>query len=128
RRHPARSIRTQHDGPCLEHHLCPDRPYCRGHRRAAQLPAVPHHPPLPEHRFRSTGRTAAGGCDMAMIVDLAVQGLQMALMLLLAPLLTGIVRKFKARLMRRQGPPVLQPYRDLLRLMRKDVVLADNAS
>ena len=30
--------------------------------------------------------------------------------------------------MRRQGPPLLQPYRDLIRLMRKDVVLADNAS
>jgi len=34
----------------------------------------------------------------------------------------------KARLLSRKGPPLLQPYRDLLRLMRKDVVLADNAS
>ncbi|TGV04954.1 formate hydrogenlyase, partial [Mesorhizobium sp. M8A.F.Ca.ET.173.01.1.1] len=33
-----------------------------------------------------------------------------------------------ARLQRRQGPPLIQPYRDLLRLMRKEVVLADNAS
>jgi len=32
------------------------------------------------------------------------------------------VRKVKARLLRRQGAPVLQPYRDLLRLMRKEVV------
>ena len=31
-------------------------------------------------------------------------------------------------LLRRQGPPVLQPYRDLLRLVRKEVVLAVNAS
>jgi len=38
------------------------------------------------------------------------------------------VRKVKARLLRRRGPPLLQPYRDLIRLMRKDVVLADNAS
>ena len=30
--------------------------------------------------------------------------------------------------MRRQGPPLLQPYRDLIRLMRKEVVLAENAS
>jgi formate hydrogenlyase subunit 4 len=30
--------------------------------------------------------------------------------------------------LRRQGPPLLQPYRDLTRLMRKDVVLAENAS
>jgi len=63
-----------------------------------------------------------------MILDLAVQGAQMALVLVLAPLLTGFVRKVKARLLRRRGPPLLQPYRDLLRLMRKDVVLAENAS
>ena len=30
--------------------------------------------------------------------------------------------------MRRQGPPLLQPYRDLVRLLRKDVVLAESAS
>ena len=52
----------------------------------------------------------------------------MLLVLLLAPLLTGFVRKVKARLLRRQGPPLLQPYRDLIRLMRKEVVLAENAS
>jgi formate hydrogenlyase subunit 4 len=34
----------------------------------------------------------------------------------------------KARLQRRRGPPLLQPYRDLVRLMRKEVVLADTAS
>ena len=60
--------------------------------------------------------------------DLAVQGAQMLLVLLLAPLLTGIVRKAKARLLRRRGPPLWQPYLDLVRLMRKEVVLAHNAS
>jgi len=60
--------------------------------------------------------------------DLLVQGAQMTLVLLLAPFLTGLVRKVKARLLRRQGPPVLQPYRDLIRLFRKEVVLAHNAS
>jgi formate hydrogenlyase subunit 4 len=65
---------------------------------------------------------------MAVIVDFIVQGLQMALVLLLAPLLTGFVRKIKARLLLRQGPPLVQPYRDLMRLMRKEVVLAENAS
>jgi formate hydrogenlyase subunit 4 len=65
---------------------------------------------------------------MAVIADLAVQGAQMLLMLLLAPFLTGLVRKVKARLLRRQGPPLIQPYRDLVRLLRKEVVLADNAS
>jgi formate hydrogenlyase subunit 4 len=60
--------------------------------------------------------------------DLAAQGAQMLLVLSVAPLLTGFVRKVKARLLRRQGPPLVQPYRDLIRLMRKEVVLADSAS
>jgi formate hydrogenlyase subunit 4 len=63
-----------------------------------------------------------------MIHDLILQGAEMLLVLLLAPLLTGFVRKVKARLLRRQGPPLLQPYRDLARLLRKEVVLAHNAS
>ena len=54
--------------------------------------------------------------------------LQLALLLLAAPLLTGLVRKVKARLNGRVGPGLLQPYRDLWRLLRKDVVLAPNAS
>ncbi len=65
---------------------------------------------------------------MGMILDILVQGAQMAAVLVGAPLLTGFVRKVKARLLRRQGPPLLQPYRDLLRLMRKEAVVADGAS
>lgn len=63
-----------------------------------------------------------------MIGDALVQGFQMVLVLALAPLLTGLVRKVKARLLRRRGAPVLQPYRDLLRLIRKEAVIAENAS
>jgi formate hydrogenlyase subunit 4 len=63
-----------------------------------------------------------------MIHDLAVQTAQMMLVLALAPLLTGFVRKVKARLMRRRGPPLLQPYRELVRLLGKEAVLAENAS
>jgi formate hydrogenlyase subunit 4 len=65
---------------------------------------------------------------MALMPDLLAQFLQMALVLVLAPLLTGFVRKLKARLLRRRGPSLTQPYRDLLRLLRKEVVLAENAS
>jgi formate hydrogenlyase subunit 4 len=65
---------------------------------------------------------------MAVIQGLLVQGAQMALVLLLAPLLTGLVRKVKARLQRRQGASVIQPYLDLKRLIGKEVVLAENAS
>jgi formate hydrogenlyase subunit 4 len=65
---------------------------------------------------------------MVLIRDFAIQGTQMLLVLALAPLLTGFVRKVKARLLRRRGPPLIQPYLDLLRLTRKEVVLAESAS
>jgi formate hydrogenlyase subunit 4 len=59
---------------------------------------------------------------------LILQGVQMTLVLALAPLLLGFTRTIKARMLRRRGPPVLQPYRDLLKLIRKEAVIADNAS
>jgi formate hydrogenlyase subunit 4 len=65
---------------------------------------------------------------MVLIRDVIIQGAQMLLVLLLAPLFTGFVRKAKARLLRRQGPPLIQPYLDLIRLTRKEVVLAETAS
>lgn len=65
---------------------------------------------------------------MDLILKLAIQGVEVMLVLVLAPLLLGFTRKVKARLLRRRGPPVIQPYRDLLRLIRKEVVLAENAS
>jgi formate hydrogenlyase subunit 4 len=65
---------------------------------------------------------------MAVISALFVQAIQMTVVVLLAPLLTGFIRKVKARLLRRRGPSIFQPYRDLLRLLRKEVVLAENAS
>jgi formate hydrogenlyase subunit 4 len=65
---------------------------------------------------------------MALILDALVQGVQLLLVLLLAPLLTGYVRRVKAHLLRRRGPPLVQPYRDLLKLIRKEVVIAENAS
>ena len=63
-----------------------------------------------------------------MILALLAQLAQMSLVLAAAPLLTGLVRKVKARLQRRRGPPLLQPYRDLRRLLGKEVVMAENAS
>jgi formate hydrogenlyase subunit 4 len=65
---------------------------------------------------------------MDVMVALLLQGAQMFTVLALAPLLLGFTRKVKARMLRRRGPPVLQPYRDLLKLIRKEAVLAENAS
>jgi formate hydrogenlyase subunit 4 len=65
---------------------------------------------------------------MALTAAFLLQLLQMLLVLALAPGLTGLVRKVKARLLRRCGPSIVQPYRDLARLLRKEAVLAENAS
>jgi formate hydrogenlyase subunit 4 len=65
---------------------------------------------------------------MALIVDFIFQLLQMMLVIAVAPALTGLVRATKARLTRRQGPPLIQPYRDIVRLARKEAVVADGAS
>ena len=53
---------------------------------------------------------------------------RLALWLLVAPLLPGIINKVKAWVAGRRGPPVLQLYYDLARLWRKGVVLSSLAS
>lgn len=47
-------------------------------------------------------------------------GMNIALVLALAPLLEGILRKVTARVQSRQGPPIWQPYYDLLKLLGKE--------
>lgn len=51
-----------------------------------------------------------------------------ALLVLLGPLVTGYIQKLKARLQCRQGASLWQPYRDLLKLLRKGTVQSDTAS
>ena len=65
---------------------------------------------------------------LGVVDGLSIQIAQMLLVLALAPLLTGLVRAVKARLLRRRGPPLLQPYRDLIKLARKEAVVAETAS
>ena len=128
RRHPAGAAHGGSSDLDLGLALRAARRRHRLRRRPAQPSAVPDHPAIPQPRVRRARHPAAGARHMALIRDFAIQGAQMLLVLLLAPLLTGFVRKVKARLLRRQGPPLIQPYRDLVRLMRKEVVLADSAS
>ena len=45
-----------------------------------------------------------------------------------APLLSGWVKRVKCHTQNRAAPPLWQPYRDLAKLLRKDMVLAENAS
>ncbi len=65
---------------------------------------------------------------METIIALLAQVLHTLAMLAAAPLLIGIVRRLKARLLGRTGPPLLQPWRDLIRLGRKQPLRAENAS
>lgn len=58
----------------------------------------------------------------------AVQLGQAVLALSLAPGLVGLIRWVKARLQNRRGAPVWQPYGELAKLFRKEVVVSDNAS
>jgi formate hydrogenlyase subunit 4 len=62
---------------------------------------------------------------MSTIVEFVVR---LAVWLLLAPLLPGLINKVKAWVAGRRGPPVLQLYYDLARLWRKGVVLSTLAS
>lgn len=46
----------------------------------------------------------------------------------LSPLSIGIIRKIKALMQNREGASILQPYRDLRKLFRKDEVISEDAS
>jgi formate hydrogenlyase subunit 4 len=54
--------------------------------------------------------------------------LQTVVLLGLAPLVTGIIRHWKAQLQNRRGPRPWQPYLDLLKFLRKDMVISEHAS
>ena len=53
---------------------------------------------------------------------------QLVLLLLLAPLLSGLIKNWKAKLQNRRGPRIWQPYFDILKFLRKDMVISGHAS
>jgi formate hydrogenlyase subunit 4 len=57
-----------------------------------------------------------------------IELLQIALLLALAPVFTGWVKMVKCWLQGRTSPSLFQPYRDIRKLLSKDVMLAENAS
>lgn len=65
---------------------------------------------------------------MAGLTEILAQGLEMTLVVGLAPLLIGWVRRVKAYVYGRRGPSLVQPYRDLVRLLLKDALIPENAS
>jgi formate hydrogenlyase subunit 4 len=67
--------------------------------------------------------------DGPTLVEAVVLGvIQVALVLLVAPLMLGITKGVKARLQYRRGPSPLQPYRDLAKWWGKEAVESDVAS
>lgn len=54
--------------------------------------------------------------------------LQLILVLSLSPLINGIIKTLKARIQTRRGPGILQPYRDIIKLLQKGMVIPDSAS
>jgi formate hydrogenlyase subunit 4 len=63
-----------------------------------------------------------------MLTQILVESVQVLIIALGAPLLVGFVRLLKARLQGRQGAGVLQPYRDLRKLLGKEAVISENTS
>jgi formate hydrogenlyase subunit 4 len=53
---------------------------------------------------------------------------QTALLLLLAPLVSGCIKNWKAKLQNRRGPRLWQPYLDIVKFLRKDMVISEHAS
>lgn len=54
--------------------------------------------------------------------------LQAAMIVIAAPLVSGIIKMTKARLQNRRGPGVLQVYRDIFKLLHKDSIISPTSS
>src|SRR2546426_10143490 len=62
---------------------------------------------------------------MPEIISIVFQTL---LLLVLAPLVRGLIKNWKAKLQNRRGPRIWQPYFDLVKFLRKDMVISEHAS
>jgi formate hydrogenlyase subunit 4 len=65
---------------------------------------------------------------MALFLSLFAQILHVGLLVLAAPTLAGVMDWLNARLAGRAGPPILLPWRDLVRLSRKTAAIPESAS
>lgn len=61
-------------------------------------------------------------------VQILIGIIQVLVLVSFAPLLTGVMRKIKARTQKRIGSSVLQPYYDIAKLFRKDEVISESSS
>ena len=63
-----------------------------------------------------------------MIAALAIELVQLLVVMFGSPLLVGVLRKAKARLQGRRGASIFQPYADIRKLLSKESVVSENTS
>lgn len=61
-------------------------------------------------------------------MSIAIDVVQVLLLILLAPLLRGLVARLKARIQNRRGASIFRPYADLVKLFRKEDMVPPTAS
>ena len=64
---------------------------------------------------------------MPVLPPWVIQVLQVVVILVLAPLVSGIIARVEAIIQQRRGPRVLQPYYDIAKLLQKETVLPEPA-
>ena len=65
---------------------------------------------------------------MNYILLIAYGILNMLFVLLISPLFISLIKKVKAHAQKRRGPPLLQTYRNLAKLLKKETVYSENSS
>ncbi|HWQ41431.1 MAG TPA: NADH-quinone oxidoreductase subunit H [Desulfosporosinus sp.] len=67
--------------------------------------------------------------ELLMLLTRLLMGFgHLALILVAAPLLQGLIKRSKAFWQMRQGPSILQPYKDLRKLLSKEELISEHAS
>ena len=63
-----------------------------------------------------------------MLTQIAIELIQLLIVMFGSPLLVGVIRQAKARLQGRRGAGIFQPYADIRKLFLKEVVISENTS
>ena len=92
----------------------------RRHRTAS---TKRQHPPLPRILVRRA-RTGLAGGDLVTSATIAFLGFQVVVAFVVTPVLVGVIRTVRARMEGRVGPGVLQPWRDVRKLLAKEPLRA----
>lgn len=66
--------------------------------------------------------------ENSMVAAIAIELVQLLVVMFGSPLLVGVLRKAKARLQGRRGANIFQPYADIRKLLSKESVVSENTS